>query len=758
MTGLTASSSSLQREFTCRRSCALCTAAATARRLASRLTLPCPRRRLFVAPFITDLAKANGESDPRAFYSFVQSASTIASILAYVLLSGLGEFGGTKNTLARIAALTGGVCTTLFFCVVVPEMVWVAAVLFIVARVASRITGLMMDALLSEVSHHDDWVAHNVSAKAVTLGYTGMIAFVILVAPIVVLPTFLGMDSGSDTRQWLEQRIPLGLCGVWWTAFALVAFAWLDKYPGKPFPPEAGHGSKAQQVCWTTRMGMLEQWSAIKTMLSFPDVGRFLLAWMFLSDASSTATSMAVLVASAIGLSVVQQGVAAIIGLVTAALGMTGFRFLVKVGVLTPFWALQVNICVLAVMLVFVPFLRSAWEVYLLTAVGGVNVGSIASFTRSMLATMIPKGLQSNFFAVYELTQKGTSWIGPLAIGAVTAALKDNSSSTFVLITVIVIFVEIAIGAPIFCCVNVKRGQELAASYSSDGASTDTENPVATHSPSPLDTSSEQRKPSRRSRCGIESASDPSSRGNSLSSTVGGSHHTGQTQQGTASDVGRASSVSTAAHIEMSATSGPLPIPKSSRGGSTGTMHRPAEAKLTSSTATQLSASAPVAPPHEAMGDGGSGNPAPAAIPRHVSSASIYNRGSLSAPPGRAQSVGGAHARSGTTSQPGAASAPATPRSLGAGVDPHALRSALHAAGGSRRRPFAAEPRASITAPDDTEELYPSAQTSRAQSLPAAPSTLAARAALDSSDGPRTSRDVGAAAVHVHASPLNSHE
>ncbi|CAE6967353.1 atg22-2 [Symbiodinium sp. KB8] len=403
---------------------------------------------LFVAPFITDLAKANGESDPRAFYSFVQSASTIASILAYVLLSGLGEFGGTKNTLARIAALTGGVCTTLFFCVVVPEMVWVAAVLFIVARVASRITGLMMDALLSEVSHHDDWVAHNVSAKAVTLGYTGMIAFVILVAPIVVLPTFLGMDSGSDTRQWLEQRIPLGLCGVWWTAFAMVAFAWLDKYPGKPFPPEAGHGSKAQQVCWTTRMGMLEQWSAIKTMLSFPDVGRFLLAWMFLSDASSTATSMAVLVASAIGLSVVQQGVAAIIGLVAAALGMTGFRFLVKVGVLTPFWALQVNICVLAIMLVFVPFLRSAWEVYLLTAVGGVN-----------------------------LTQKGTSWIGPLAIGAVTAALKDNSSSTFVLITVIVIFAEIAIGAPIFCCVNVKRGQELAASHSSDDASTDTENP-----------------------------------------------------------------------------------------------------------------------------------------------------------------------------------------------------------------------------------------------------------------------------------------
>jgi len=37
--------------------------------------------RLFIAPFISKLAEANGESDGRAFYSFVQSASTIASIL-----------------------------------------------------------------------------------------------------------------------------------------------------------------------------------------------------------------------------------------------------------------------------------------------------------------------------------------------------------------------------------------------------------------------------------------------------------------------------------------------------------------------------------------------------------------------------------------------------------------------------------------------------------------------------------------------------
>ena len=209
-------------------------------------------------------------SDPRGFYSFVQSASTIASILAYLLLSGLGEFSDIKNSLARKAAFVGAVSTMLFFLVLVPEMVWVASALFIIARVASRVTGLMMDALLANVSHNDDWIAHNVSAKAVTLGYTGMIVFIVAVAPLVIAPTVLGLDGAAKT--WLEQRLPLGLCGVWWGVFAYVAFSWLDTYPGKPFPSEARKGSTLQQVLWTTRMGLQEQWAAMKYVHPPPTV------------------------------------------------------------------------------------------------------------------------------------------------------------------------------------------------------------------------------------------------------------------------------------------------------------------------------------------------------------------------------------------------------------------------------------------------------------------------------------------------------
>ncbi len=488
---------------------------------------------------------------------------------AYILLSGLGEFGFIKNTMARYGAIIGGLSTTLFFVVVTPEMVWLAAALFILARVCSRITGLMMDALLSDVSQGDDWVAHNVSAKAVTLGYTGMLVFLVCVAPIVVAPSFLSLDSESE-KLWFEQRIPLGLCGVWWSIFAYVAFSWLDVYPGRPLPLRASKGSKASQLVWMVRTGIMEQYTALRTIFQFPDVGMFLLSWMFLSDASSTATSMAVLVADALGLSIVQQGAAAVVGLFAAGIGMTAFRFLVKQDFLTPFWALIVNTAMLTISVCFVPFITEAWQVYIIAGIAGLNVGSVASFTRSILSTMIPDGMQSNFFAVYELTQKGTSWIGPLVIGAVTSALNDSSDQTFVNVTVGTIVAEVIIGAPLFFCVNVRRGQQLAVDHAARRDGRSTESPMSTAGGS--DASTTQRptaSPGKGlgehiTKGGGVSAESPLSpqpareEGNPMGTLL---------DSNTASDATTVSgSFSMPREVELSASG--LPIPKGSRGGS----------------------------------------------------------------------------------------------------------------------------------------------------------------------------------------------
>ena len=49
-----------------------------------------------------------------------------------------------------------------------------------------------------------------------------------------------------------------------------------------------------------------------------------------------------------------------------------------------------------------------------------MNWGSIQSYARSVFAYLVPIGKESQMFALYEITDKGSSWIGPLMVALIT--------------------------------------------------------------------------------------------------------------------------------------------------------------------------------------------------------------------------------------------------------------------------------------------------------------------------------------------------
>ncbi len=51
---------------------------------------------------------------------------------------------------------------------------------------------------------------------------------------------------------------------------------------------------------------------------------------------------------------------------------------------------------------------------------------------------MIPAGREASFFGIYEVSERGTSWLGPLTFGAVVAATNSYRQA---LLSLIVFFV-----------------------------------------------------------------------------------------------------------------------------------------------------------------------------------------------------------------------------------------------------------------------------------------------------------------------------
>ena len=53
----------------------------------------------------------------------------------------------------------------------------------------------------------------------------------------------------------------------------------------------------------------------------------------------------------------------------------------------------------------------------LLGCVIGIVLGGSQALSRSMFSQLIPSGQEAEYFGIYEISQDGTTWLGPLLFG-----------------------------------------------------------------------------------------------------------------------------------------------------------------------------------------------------------------------------------------------------------------------------------------------------------------------------------------------------
>jgi UMF1 family MFS transporter len=66
--------------------------------------------------------------------------------------------------------------------------------------------------------------------------------------------------------------------------------------------------------------------------------------------------------------------------------------------------------------------LQQAWEIFPLAIVYGFAMGGLSSYCRSFFGQLIPPGHEVAFYALFAITDKGSSAIGPAIVGRITDA------------------------------------------------------------------------------------------------------------------------------------------------------------------------------------------------------------------------------------------------------------------------------------------------------------------------------------------------
>jgi UMF1 family MFS transporter len=79
-------------------------------------------------------------------------------------------------------------------------------------------------------------------------------------------------------------------------------------------------------------------------------------------------------------------------------------------------------------------FLETHLQAWIMATFIGLVLGSTQALSRSLFSQMIPKSRESAFFGIYEISEKGTSWIGNLTFAVVVGITGSYRSAILALI------------------------------------------------------------------------------------------------------------------------------------------------------------------------------------------------------------------------------------------------------------------------------------------------------------------------------------
>ncbi|KAI1437632.1 autophagy-related protein 22-like protein [Xylaria sp. CBS 124048] len=294
-----------------------------------------------------------------------------------------------------------------------------------------------------------------ISAKGIGIGYSAAL-FVQCVSIMLLLAL------GSST--W-SQRVVLLFIGSWWAIFTIPAAMWLRPRPGPPLVSSGHRGAKA----WLSYVAY--SWKNLYRTVTLArrllDIVLFLASWFLLSDAIATTSSTAILFAKTqLGMEPWALGLINVISTTTGVIGALSWSFISRHFNLKPHQTILGCIALFEViplygLLGYLPFvqewgvigLQQSWEMYPLAAVYGLVLGGLSSYCRSLFGELIPPGSEAAFYALYAITDKGSSIFGPVIVGIIIDAYGEIRPAFWFLA------VLVGLPAPIIYFIDVERGR-----------------------------------------------------------------------------------------------------------------------------------------------------------------------------------------------------------------------------------------------------------------------------------------------------------
>jgi UMF1 family MFS transporter len=244
-------------------------------------------------------------------------------------------------------------------------------------------------------------------------------------------------------------RLSMLFASLWWGVWALVTFKFI----------RSRTATKTQQPNTNLiKVGFLEVGRTLKDLFGLKYTLLFLMAYLLYNDGIQT-----VILNSSIFLSqelYVSRGLEVdssflviifIIAQFAALIGALVFERISRwIG---PKRTIILSLIIWSGIVIFAyAFLQNKIQAIIMASFIGLVLGSVQALSRSLYSQMIPKERESSFFGLYEISEKGTSWMGNLVFAVVVGMTGSYRQAILAIIfffiagTIILLFTDIKKG------------------------------------------------------------------------------------------------------------------------------------------------------------------------------------------------------------------------------------------------------------------------------------------------------------------------
>jgi UMF1 family MFS transporter len=375
---------------------------------------------VFLGPYVASLARTAAEAAgtatvsflgipvaPDSFLPYCISFSVGMQVLFLPILGAIADYSHLRKQMMQIFAAIGAISTILMF-LVTGGLWWLGGVLFIVANLAFGAAMVFYNSYLPDIASEDE--RDRVSSYGWAMGYMGG---GILLALNLAFFTF-SEDLGVPGE--LAIRINLASAGIWWLGFSFLTWNRLrPRHAARQLPAGENYVS----------IGFKQLRKTFGEVKHFPETLKFLLAYFLYNDGIQTVIAVASTFAAAPliqgGLQLEQSTLIAVI-LMIQFVAFFGALFWGKLaGWIGAKQSVVVSLVIWSGVVIYayggLKGPTATAQFFILGVFIALVMGGSQAISRSLFAQMVPNGKEAEFFSFYEISERGTSWVGPLVFG-----------------------------------------------------------------------------------------------------------------------------------------------------------------------------------------------------------------------------------------------------------------------------------------------------------------------------------------------------